>query len=400
MKIPTHRIHVYQKPKAGNQLIKAYNAMRYKHRIASMGGCDTASCTLMVSRAEAEYVYETFIGNRVAVFVDNPAAPIWEGLISRITITLPGIVLTRSLDALANRVSVTGIDSSSVSPPAVVPNADGAAVDDTASQAIYGIKEGVFRRPIRNTAAPDTYGTSLKARVVGQLAYPQASASSQGGGNQTIVEIECIGFFHTLEWEMAASPANIYSFRNGSTGIIDVVLAGLDNAATFFNNADVTQLTNNAQTIAQWQSGQTAWQVLQALAEAGDGSTPWIAGITPTDWNTDTRRMYYRAANLTVGYTVRSNDGARIRTTSGALVQPWTVQPDTVIRLTDALVGWDGDGDDPRNVYLSFVQYDADSQRVTWQGEDNIELEGALQAMFALTTSGQRYGQRVPNPFF
>lgn len=398
MKIPTHRIHVYQKPKAGNQLIKAYNAMRYKHRIASMGGCDTASCTLMVSRAEAEYVYETFIGNRVAVFVDNPAAPIWEGLISRITITLPGIVLTRSLDALANRVSVTGIDAVSALP--VLPVIDGAAVNDTASQALYGIKEGTYRRPMRATSVPDVYAATLKSRVLNNLAYPQASASSQGGGNQTIVEIECIGFFHTLEWEQAGLTNNGYTFRNGSTGAIDLILSGLDNAATFFNNADVTGLNNNAQTITQLQAGQTAWQVIQAVAEAGNGADPWIAGITPTDWNTDTRRMYYRAANLTVGYTVRSNDGARIRTTSGALVQPWTVQPDTVIRLTDALVGWDGDGDDPRNVYLSFVQYDADSQRVTWQGEDNIELEGALQAMFALTTSGQRYGQRVPNPFF
>jgi hypothetical protein len=397
MKIPTHRIHVYQKPKIGNQLITAYNAMRYRHKIAAMGGFDTMSCTIMVARNEAEYVYETMIGNRIAVFVDNPAAPIWEGLISRVTLNLPGIALTRSLDELANRVNVTGIDLSVANP--TLPQLDGAAVNDTASQAIYGIRNGTYRRPIRASASPDTTAATIKARVVNNLAYPQASASSQGGGGQTIVEIECIGFYHTLEWELGAA-TNAYTYRNGSTGIIDVTLAGLANGTTFINNADVTGLMNNAQTIFQLQSGQTAWQVIQTIAEGGNGADPWVAGITGTDWNTDTRRLYYRPANLTVAYTVRSNDGARIRTTAGALIPPWTIQPDAALRLTDALVGWDGDGDDPRVVYLSFVQYDADSQRVTWQSEDNIELQGALQAVNSLTSTDQRYGQRVPNPFF
>lgn len=398
MKIPTHMLHVYQKPKVGNTFVRAYPTMRYKHRIAAMGGFDTMSCTLMVARAEAEYIYESMIGNRVAVFVDNPAAPIWEGLISRVTLNLPGIVLTRSLDKLANRVTVTGIDAAAAFP--VIPSPEGAAVNDTASQAIYGIKEGTYRRSFRSAGSPDTYAASLKSRVLNNLAYPQSSASAQGGGNQTIVEIEAIGFYHTLEWEQAVGFGANYAFRNGSTGVIDQILTGLANAATFFNNADVSALTNNAQTILDISTGQTAWANIQTIAEAGNGADPWVAGITPTDWNTKTRRMYYRPAHLDVAYTVRTNDAARIRTLAGALAQPWTVQPDRSMRLTDALVGWDGDGDDPRIVYLSFVQYDADSQRVTWQSEDNIEIEGALQALNALTTSDQRYGQRVPNPFF
>lgn len=398
MKIPTHMLHVYMKPKVGSDFLRAYPTMRYKHRIAAMGGCDTMSNTLMVARAEAEFVYETFVGNRVAVFVDNPAAPIWEGLISRVTLNLPGIVLTRSLDELANRVTVTGVDVNSVFPS--MPKFDGVAVDDTASQAIYGIKEGAYRRNIRATSSPDTYAASLKSRVLNNLAYPQSSASAQGGGSGTIVEVEAIGFFHTLEWETVTTVLNNYAFRNGSTGIVDVILAGLANGTTFFNNADVSGLTNNAQTILQTPSGQTAWNNIQTVAEAGNGADPWVAGITGTDWNTKTRRMYYRPANFSVKYAVRSNDGARLRTPVGALVPPWTVQPDAVLRLTDALVGWDGDGDDPRDVYLSFVQYDANSQRVTWQSEDNIEIEGALQALNALTTSDQRYGQRVSNPFF
>src|SRR5690606_22084890 len=114
-----------------------YKALRYRHSISAVGWYDTAQCDLLMSRAEAERFIEDMIGCRVAVFVDNPAEPAWDGYINRITINAGGGMYTRSLDEMMNRVRVI------YSAPSV-----GAAPEITAvanlseSQARYGIKAG------------------------------------------------------------------------------------------------------------------------------------------------------------------------------------------------------------------------------------------------------------------
>lgn len=72
MTIPTHTLHLYQKPKLGNGFIRRYPALQYTHKISAMGGFDTASCNIRLTVPEAEMALADWIGNRVAIFVDNP----------------------------------------------------------------------------------------------------------------------------------------------------------------------------------------------------------------------------------------------------------------------------------------------------------------------------------------
>lgn len=401
MYIPVHQIHVFDKPKKGNQLIRAYAAGRYKHKISVLGGCDTASCNIMVSRAEAEYVYEQMVGNRVAIYVDNPAAPIWEGLINRITINLPGLVMTRGLDEMGNRINASYRTVNQTEVPIV-----GAAVNNTVSQALYGIKEKTIRLAQHTGAGGLTYPTALQNTALALTAYPLASAAPANASPTTIVEIEMIGFYRTLEWEKCNNvmPAGGAFFMQAITPLtfsfISMNLNAMANAATFFNNADYTGISDNLTIYTTAASlSDSMWRQFQMVAECGiSGGTRWIIGVTQSDWYTGARKLYYRAADTTTKYTVRVGDGGRIRTTAGALVRPWTVQPDGVLKLLDALVGWDGAGADPRNVYLVDITYDADSQRVTWESDDSIEMQGALQVRKVHTSTDMSYGQRAGMP--
>lgn len=382
-------LHVYQKPLAGDSLLRRYPALSYKHRVLANGGFDTASCSLPVSRAEGETIFENYVGNRVAVFVNNPVEPVFEGLVSRITFTTPGVVFTRSLDELGNRTTVSqGVTTGAQPAPQIT-------VNNTASQAIYGIKVKSVRTARRQAA--ETLSASLAARLLNDIAYPLTSVAVNDGTVSSVIEVELKGFYHTLDWEQALY-AGTFALRNGTTGHIDELLNNLANGSTFIDNLDTADLVNNAITHANASDGSTVWNRMQMMAEVGLNAQRWVVGVGPYNPNTAGRRLYYRPANISVEYTARVNQPGTLFTIGGALVQPWTVKPDRLVRITDALVGWDGGGFDPREIYISALEYDGESGKVSWQSDDNIQLAGALQVDKWHTSSDMKYGQRASNP--
>lgn len=374
--MPVHTLNLYDKPKRGNTLFDRFVAYNYRHKIAGMGWFDTASCDLVLPRSQAEKWIDLYLGNRVAIFVDNPVDPIWEGFVSRIMFQIGGITFTASIDNLYNRTRVT------YSAPATstIPQQT-AAADNTASQAVYGIKEGSLEGYTIDVASGvATEKTTLRDMRLAIAAWPQVSTVVGGGGNQTTLSIEMQGFYHTLEWETHQQAAA--SVNQPNTNIRTYVLPGLANGATFFDNTDFTLIdSNSGYTITgNERQGKTAWQKIQEYTEPGDGVNRWIAGITPTSYGGgSTRKFYYQAANSNVEYTARLSDGLRVRNLYGDLVKPWTVRPDRGVRLTDVLTGWSGLGDDPRECYIEVIDYDAESQMVSWQSSDDITVEGSFQ---------------------
>lgn len=374
-----HTIHIYEKPALGSRFMYRYPVYNYTHTISAMGWFDTASCNIRLSDKQAEMAIDQWIGNRVAIFVDNPVEPIWEGLVARVTPEFGNVVPTRSLDNMFNRVKV--VYSSSVS------NSQTAVNDNTASQAIYGIKEGSVEGI--SDAAGATRTTTLRDFYLNWQGYPQTSMQFNTGGR--IVRLELIGIYHTLEWENVRDTGT--TSRQPNTIITDL-LGTIGNAATFFNNADTSQVTANAAFTGSENTvrGETAWQMILKFTEPGDGTNRWIAGITPTNPNTGTRVLYYRQANDAIEYICYARDGARIRNQYGGLVNAWNVLPDRSLRVNDILVGWNGIGDDPREIYIESVNYDAESQLVAIQGADDISTDGIIQAKRFAKMLGTRFG--------
>lgn len=387
--MPPHILNLYQKPAQGTAFLKRLTAYNYRHKIAAVGGFDTASCDVLVTRGEAERWLEQYLGNRVAFYVDNPMEPIWEGLVNRITYQIGNVVFTASLDKLFNRIQIT---YQTGTPPATT----NAAVNNTNSQAVYGIKQGTIDAHLQYTGSGSTLPDNLRDHLIAIHAWPKASASFNSQSSPVLLSVECVGFFHVLEWENSPGTS---AAASASASVIALFQATA-NSNTFFDDTTTALVATNTAFNQNRlnRSGQTLWQALQAIQETGDGAgTPWVMGITPTDPNLDTRRFYYRAANTSIAYVARLSDGMRIRNRYGGLVRPWTVQPDRSILLSDVLTGWGGLGDDPRESYIELVEYDAESQSVAWQSTDNMELEGAMQLVRRFKTHGSRFGEPPRN---
>ena len=371
MTIPTHWIHVYQRPAQGSNFLKRYPVYNYQHTINSMGWFDTASCDIAVhSESEGNNILLNYLGAYVKIFVDNPLVPIWEGLINRIIFNSGSSSYTQSLDEMANRVSCVFTGAANAANETTV-------VNNTNSQAIFGIKQDQIEIGVDNTGGVATQRSNLRNTIIAQRAFPQ-TAWGQGQGQTNTIHFELIGIFHTLEWEK--------QFTAGATTVtaantkINATLAALANGTTFFDSSDTSLVSTNAMTVPDQQRGLSTWEMLQKIAEAGDATNYWIIGITPTDPNKKTRVLYYRQFNSAVEYTARQADGLRTRNIYGKLISPWLVVPDRSIRVVDTLVGFGSSiTSDPRVTYIQNIQYDANSQQVQCFGtEDTTALAAFL----------------------
>lgn len=370
MNIPAHYIHVYQRPKQGTAFIRRHFAYNYQHSIVNEGWFDTASCDIAATiEGDGLGILNDYLGCFVAIYVDNPAVPVWEGLINRVTLNTGSEAYTVSLDEMANRVSVVYTGAANAA-------AETTPVNVTASQAIYGIKQEQIEFGMDQSAG--TQRNYLGNTVVARKAFPQ-TAVTQGQGQSSFIHLELVGIYHTLEWEkiftgLSAAATSPYT-------AITVWLGLVANATTFFNNADYSKVsTANTMTVPAQLRGISIWERFLTIAEAGDNLTYWVTGITPTDRNTGQRLLYYQAANFAIEYTALQADGLRPRNLYGKPVPPWLVVPDRSIKITDLLVGFESSiQDDPTETYIQRVQYDANSQRVQWFGADNTSAQAAFR---------------------
>lgn len=378
MSIPPHYLHVFEKPKTGASFVQSKQAYNYRHQISANGWFDTASCDLSMTPIESEMAMENWVGNPVKVYVDNPAEPIWEGIITTVAYDAGGVLVRRSIDAMMNRAEViVQYTKNAAGSQTQITN----AANLTPSQNIYGVKEGSINAyVVENTSGgPATTGmNSLRDTLIAVNGWPQSSITQ---GSNRNVRVEMQGYYHTLEWEMHWNTTNA---SQNPTVLITNLLGDITNTDLWFDNADTSSITTNTafSINEQIRIGMTKWDGFRRLAELGNGADDYfIIGIEPTDFCTGTRRMYYRVANGAVEYTARAVDGLRVRNASGGLLRPWTIVPDRVLRISDVMTGWDGLGDDPRDVYLQSITYDAERQTVRWQGNDNVTGDGVFQVL-------------------
>lgn len=380
---PVHYLNVYQRLKTGTAFIRRFPIFNYQHTITNQGWFDTASCDIAVrSQGEGMGILNTYLGCFIAVYVDNAAAPVWEGIINRVTFNAGVASYTISLDEMANRVSVVYTGAANAA-------AETAVADNIASMVIYGLKQGQIEFGVDKSAG--TQKTLLRDTMLAQLAFPQASIS-QAQGQSNLVHLECIGIYHTLRWEKLFSVL-LGTTNTFTTDIVAGYLPFLQNGNSFFDNTDFTQIATNAGTNPTQQRAKSIWDHFAELAAAGDGTNYWIIGITPTNRNTGKRVLYYRQANYAIEYSAFQSDGLIIRNAFGKKVPPWMVVPDRVIRIKDQLVGIGGSiQTDPTTTYIQSIQYDANTQRVQWFGADNTTARAAFQLTKSFKPLGTNFG--------
>ena len=325
---------------------------------------------------------DQYLGNRVAIYVDNPVEPIWEGFINRMSFSAGGVEYTISLDQMANRLAVTYTNNAGAITTSSL-------VSDTNSQAVYGIKNDRLELRAQNTGT--TMINNVRDTALTQRAWPKSSIVPAGGSGGGLLKIECLGFYHTLQWDVYqdATVADVTL----SNYLINQLLPGVINGTTFFDNTVTSGITVNATTIQRTSiRGETIWDRMQIIREVGDGTVYYVIGITPTSFQTGVRSLYYRAFNPAIEYTARQADGLRVRNLYGQLVDPWRVQPDKGVRISDMLIGWNGVGDNPTESWIMAVDYDANTQRVLWRGDDDRTAEGAFNFRYKNKAFNKRFG--------
>lgn len=370
MSIPSHTLNLYQKPKLGNSPVNRFPVYNYKHSINAIGGFDTASFAIALrSVSEMQQFLDQYLGNRVAIYVDNPVEPIWEGFINRMNFSAGGVQYSISLDQMVNLVY--GLYTPTAGGTTQTAAAVGTA-KSTLSQSLYGIKVEEIDLGVM---LGGTGTTLMRDTVLAQRALPKTSLLP-GRSGAGLLAIECLGFYHTLTWE---------GYRNTAPGsaqlgnLVDTIIGGLVNGTTFFDNTNLTRTVANTSTVDQFHTrGETAWDVLVKIREMANAAVYYVIGVSPTDFQTNTRLFYYQQASSDIVYTARQADGLRIRNLYGQLVRPWTVRPDAGVRVSDALIGWNGIGDNPTETYIMRIDYDAEAQSVIYSGDDDLTAEGVF----------------------
>lgn len=396
MSVPQHGIMMYDNPLAagltGNNFYKRFLPVNYSHTHSAFGGFDSMSCDLLVDRYEAEYIFQNKMGARVAAFVDDPANMIWEGFINRITYRPGGIEVTRSFDEMANRIYVTYTTSAGVA-------AQTAVVNNTSSQALYGIKVGNYDAD-QNYSADVTQKTALSVVNLAQNAWPLTSQKFASGG--AILTIECLGFYWLWDWEIYTSASGVIADANTVFRRVTVNAAAEPPANAFeiyessaTTGYDALIQANVTFNIARTESGgKTYLQFIKQITEAGDAANlRWVAGITPLDNNRGTRRVYYEPQSSTVAYLTRAtNQPGVITDIYGRRVMPWEVKANKLIRVTDILgmTNFPSDLQDPRVTYINTVSYNSETQSVDYQGTDDITNEATLGGRKRYKKSGSR----------
>ncbi len=382
MSIPKHTLNLYQKPAVGNGFIQRIPVYNYRHSINAIGGFDSASCDIAVrSRDEGQQFLDQYLGNRVAFYVDNPVEPIWEGFINRMSFSAGSVQYSIGLENMANRLVVIYTDNLGA-------NVSSAVVNDTASQALYGIKSDKLDLRQQNTGTGIIAG--VRDTALAQRAWPKSSILP-GNGASGLLHIELLGFYHTLLWSpyQDATVANV-TFSNY---LINQLLPADANGTTFYDNTVTTGITVNAATIQRTSiRGDTVWDRMLSVREGGDATNYYVIGITPTDFRTGVRSLYYRQFDATINYTARQSDGLRIRNVYGQLIPPWIVKPDNGIRVSDMLIGWNGIGDNPTESWIMAIDYDANRQSALYRGDDDLTAEGAFNFRYHNKPFGKRFG--------
>ena len=377
-----HYIHIYEKPAVGTSFLKRHVTIQYRHKISANGGFDTATCLLGVDRNEGELIFANYIGNRVAVHVDNPLVPIWEGIISRVTLTTSGAQMTRSLEKMSNRVAVQYSVGEGGLPDIT------SEVTETNSIALYGSK--MTTDEMGETYTTDSSMPIARAnRKLDDVAFPVVSTVF-GRGGQFGVSLEMIGFYHTLTWDTFAVVGV------DTTGLPEQLLASgtyTYNDGIFYDNTDDSRISATAfNANGSRQLGESTWDQLMRMVESGSGGTRFVTGITETDPNSGLRIGYFEAANLTTEYTVDAYGDGRIRTVAGGIVDVWDVRPNRVVRLNNILIGAPEEEQIGNIAYIKSVDYDAESGVVTLQTDDNLTLEGVMNLQTATKATNERFG--------
>ncbi len=356
----------------------------YSHDIRSFGGFFSARLKINNSQNDIEDWIDrggaTGLGRHIVVY--NPAGVIiWEGFVNKINVALGGFSFSLGpLMEISNRVTViySAVDTSTT-PPTVGTRIKTDTVNDTDSQALYGIIE----RIVSTGGAIDAEATRVGDSWLEERSNPLTNSKDNVSGDSgPSLSLSCLGYSHWLKlyaYNQTVTSGNI----NLSQKIENVITAQLNSIfSTDFK--DITE--NTFQVPAFDDKDKKAETILKQLQQLGDSSgNRYNLGVFA-----DRKVIYSQAPTIhELQRRLTGNEGITDRLS--APVDPWDVTSGKWMFYPDFLTGRIPPvttatlRTDPRATYIEGVKFTTPWQ-VSVSGDKAGELD---QIMAQLGFKGQ-----------
>ncbi|MDD1710413.1 MAG: hypothetical protein LUQ37_05850 [Methanoregulaceae archaeon] len=311
----------------------------YTHELAADNFYNSAEIVLQLRDIDLTEWLLSGLGRHVRVKSPSQAI-IWEGFVDSLTVSYGGKVYTVGpLSDIGNRVYVTHTPlyvASSTGFQTRGTSTESAVVNDTTSQALYGIIEKNLMAGECIITATLNEASNLRAAFLAENTYPkvQGSYSFGGGGSAAEVTLNCLGYWKWLDFY-------IYNFRINNTSFgyvnlntkVQTVLAANPNTAIF--STDYSGLSaNTAVGCKQEQNNRTALAIIKGITAAGDPSgNRWLFGFG------EGRKAYYKPIPTTPVYEYKVYDNEQRMTVYGSdtPISPWDIAPGQWYETTDTL---------------------------------------------------------------
>jgi len=309
----------------------------WTHTISAVGGFDSASFTL---KGDKDYLKDWFddgIMRRVVLY--NPEViPIWEGYVNRMRFTSGTMQETKTIENFFSRVyNHYSPLNTSVSPPLELPPQT-IVVTNLNAELLYGVKALVLSGGSRTDDTAFEWAYNVLNR---RSSIATGQSDNLQGTEAYSLEIECLGYFHTLKWipYITTNTGTINSHQ-----VIQEVLA-------YFNGINPGWISQNfglmdfnfAFSRRGYDDFPTCWDVIESIIKTGgEGGERWVGGIYQD------RTFTYKPAEEVNGiysdevqlYRNLEDTGQLIYdVATGTEVKPWDMTPDKVLDTIDVNVG-------------------------------------------------------------
>ncbi|MFH1635312.1 MAG: hypothetical protein ABIG63_15075 [Chloroflexota bacterium] len=323
------------------------------------GGYHSLSLTDRSKQLDVEEWLANGLMRHIEVWSEAPIH-VWEGFVDSITASLGSLSFTLGpVTQIANRVSIiySPVDTST-DPPAVGITTDTVIVENIDSQARYGIWPVILTAGTTTLTDAEEYANSY----LNHHAWPVATRQVNTEGNDVSITIDCLGYFHMLNYPYAA----VGPGTQDASAKIDAIVNNTSNPNSSwlpFNRTFIDS-SNTLQVIQAEDQNRLASNIIKEIAALGDISdNRWLFGVY------NHREIHYHAAPTDVRYRMHLSDPKVRITDEGAEVAPCAIVAGEWLKFLDFALGQEAISlrQDPRSMFIETATY-----RAPW----SLDLQG------------------------
>ncbi len=354
-------------PTTNNPINLAERIEEYTDTIGDRYGFETARVAWAPTWAEIEEWARTDYLMRPMVAYSPDARQIWRGVLAEIEITIGTKKIAFSLKDMANRLTVRFSEPGGA-------QGESAAFSNTASQALFGIKDRVINASVALSAAASNQAQT----ILSAIAFPRSKQASSAGSTRGNLQITLTfwGKYVLLDWLLTASTSTT---STATSTQIASLLASYAAINAFFSSSAANIVATGVSDTEYIEPDTTYREKIERLLARGNSAQQPLAwGFYDDDVFVVTPRASATPATITY---YESEASGQIRDQWQNVVEPWDVRPNAMALVTDLIdAPTPGIIETPLRKYVARVTRSVRGEdvTVTLEPDDTESLEDLL----------------------